>query len=474
MIEQRQILQTFGKLFLIAVVVFCGSASLKGAGLDSFCGFKAGEMRKAGKVGDNNRIEAKPKARFRRFNRVWLNYSDTRRLTEVDALANVRGMKAAAAKKEFEECIKWFQQTGIFKDPGSLEKAWSDDNGGDWCGIGPVKTNESHLDAFVIIRAFYRDPKMFDTSEPTGWLLSVTVRWDGVDDTDLMPGAPPKRQKIPLKTFVEQTFRTRFKSACPNNDYKMIMAHKTSMPQGWRAKGRDNDEDANFASFLNVGLNMTRSGVPRQPYIDIISQMGIVTLPGVRFAYGRYLTRPICFCDSVMFAYSNPKDKPGARKPVESADDLALCSLVLWGYANDVKRDANAVARFNASIESWLGIKFAETNVTEKANVSTTVSTFRKDNLTVTATAELRITPESRYFVDKRGRELQGDKLREFRLDFNNEVTAKMISAPKDLSFEERKAMQKELEKKLFSSYGVRERFREERSMQYHVVIAED
>lgn len=177
MVEQRQIRKTFGKLFLMAVAVFFGSASLEGAGLDSFCGFKAGEVRKVGIVGDMNRIDVRPMVRFRRFNKVWLEYSDSRRLTEVQAFANVRGMKAAAVKEEFEECIKWFQKAGISRQQGVLGREWSDDNGGDWYGIGPVRTNESRLDANVIVSAYYRDPKMCigNTSGlPTGWLLDVT------------------------------------------------------------------------------------------------------------------------------------------------------------------------------------------------------------------------------------------------------------------------------------------------------------
>ena len=478
---EKQIRKTFSKLFLMAVAGFCVSASLNGAGLDSFCGFKAGEERKAGKNdGQNpNRIEVKPKVRFRRFNKVGLGYSDGGRLVKVEALANPAGMKAAAAKKEFDECIKWFRRLGVHQKPGGNPwNAWSDDKGGEWCGTGHVKTGKSHLDVEVEIRASYHDPKMYagdESGQSTGWHLYASVTWIGVDedDEDLMPGAPPKRQRTQLKAFAEQTFRTTFKSACPNKCYAKIMSHKAEMPQGWRAPGCKNNEDANFANFLNSYLNITVSGKPLQPYIDVISPMGRVTLPGVRFAYGRYLTRPICHCDSVMFAYSNPKDKPGVKEPVESANDLALCALVLWGYAKDVKRDADAATRFNESIESWLGIRFAETNVTKRANVTTTVSAFREGNLTVTATAEVSIKSRI-YFVNKRGYELKGDKLRELYRDFDSKVSAKMIAAPKSLSVKEREAMQKNLEKELFDSYGVKERFRETWPMKYHVVISED
>ena len=197
-----------------------------------------------------------------------------------------------------------------------------------------------------------------------------------------------------------------------------------------------------------------------------------VMLPGVRFAYGRYLAQPICHCESVLFAYSNPKDKPGIKEPVSGAKDLGLCAVVLWGYAKDVKDGVKAVAAFSNGVESWLGIKFAETNVTEKENVSTTVSTFRADDLVVTAAAEVRAKSE-RYFVDNRGNELKGEKLRDFRLDFQNKVSSKMIDAPKSLSWDERKVMQNDLEKKLFDSYGVKARFREVRTMNYHVVISD-
>lgn len=480
------------KLILAVVVAFCMAVEVNGAELDSFCGFKAGEMRKNGKaVGkdrkaggirkngkavDQDRIEVKPKMRFRKFDRVWLVYSKSGRLAEVQAVANVRGMKAAAAKREFEECIKWFRQAGIYKHPGFPSEEWSDDKGCNWCGVGAVKMKDAHLDANVTVRAFYRDPEMYNKGDRqmTGWLLDISVNWEDVDDRDLVPGAASKRvnPKVPLKSFVEQTFRTDFKSTCPVEAYDMITAFKSRMSKRANTMGRVGDEDADFACFLSGVLNMSLTGKSRHPYIDVISPMGRVTLPGVRFAYGRYLAQPICHCESVMFAYSNPKDKPAIKEPVNGAKDLGLCAIVLWGYAKDVKDGAKAASAFSNGVESWLGIKFADSNVTEKEHVSTTISTFREDDLVVTATTEVRVET-LRYFVDKRGNELKGEKLRDFNLDFQNKVSAKMIRAPKSLSWEERKAMQSELEKKLFDSHGVTARFREERPMKYHVVISD-
>lgn len=502
-------------MLFVAVAAFCMTMAANGAGLDGFCGFKAGELRKSGKNGDQKRIEIRPKAQFRRFNKVWLSYSDSGKLAEVRAVANVRSMKAAAAKKEFEECIKWFRQAGMSKEPGDPGEEWSDDKARDdlgciWRGRGEVKTKEAHLDARVEVCARYYDPAMYKgdkSGQATGWILSMCVKWSNVDDRDLVPGAALKRtppnssektldrplvsgttpkranQKMPVKTFVEQTFRTSFQSACPVEAYDMIMAYKPQWRKCDEAEvellrnrptrllGRVGDEDADFARFLGITLNQTPSGVPRHPYIDVISPRGRTTLPGVRFAYGRYLARAVCGCESVMFAYSNPKDKPGAKESVGGAEDLCLCALVLWGYDEDVKDGDKAAAAFGRRVESWLGINFAETNVTEKAKVTTTVSTFREGDLTVTATACAE-TIDTRYFVDKRGREIKGAKLQEFYLEFQHKVTAKMMGAPRTLSNEEREAMQKDLEKKLFDSHGVKERFRKTVPMKYHVVIS--
>lgn len=495
-----------------AVAAFCMATAANGVGLDGFCGFKAGELRKSGKNGDQKRIEVRPRTQFRKFNRVVLGYSDSGRLSEVQAQANVRGMKAAAAKKEFEECIKWFRQAGMSKEPGDPDEEWSDDKargglGCIWRGRGAVKTKEAHLDAKVEVCAIYRDPAMYKgdkSGQATGWILTICVEWSNVDDRDLVPGATservspnastktldrplvsgttPKRinKKMPLKTFVEQTFRTSFQSVCPAEAYDMIMAYKPQWRKSdkeemalsrTRATGRVGDEDADFARFLGITLNQTPSGVPRHPYIDVISPMGRTTLPGVRFAYGRYLARPVCGCESVMFAYSNPKDKPGAKEPVGGAEDLDLYALVLWGYAADVKDGDKAAAAFGRGVESWLGIKFAEPNVTKKAEVSTIASTFCEGDLAVTAKACAETTSE-RYFVDKRGREIKGAKLQEFHMDFQNKVIAKMIGAPRTLSNEEREAMQKDLEKKLFDSHGIKETFRKTVSMEYYVVIS--
>ena len=94
-----------GLLWVVAAALCMVSeaAAVKGTGLCEFCGFTAGEMRKDGKVGDLEQIEVKPRTRFRKLEKVGLNYTKSGRLSELCAVEKISGKNYSAAKKEFEE-----------------------------------------------------------------------------------------------------------------------------------------------------------------------------------------------------------------------------------------------------------------------------------------------------------------------------------------------------------------------------------
>ena len=74
----------------------------KSPGLDSFCGFKAGEMRKDRKIGDTEQVTTKPRTKFRKFDGVGLRYSKGGRLCEISTWESISASNgSAAAKKEF-------------------------------------------------------------------------------------------------------------------------------------------------------------------------------------------------------------------------------------------------------------------------------------------------------------------------------------------------------------------------------------
>lgn len=388
-------------LLWVVVAALCmvsEAAAVKGTGLCEFCGFTAGEMRKDGKVGDLEQIEVKPRTRFRKFEKVGLNYTKSGRLSELCAVEKISGKDKdhSAAKREFDELIKWLEQNGIRKPPMSADVGWRADNGGgSWEGIGEAKTKDAHLEANVRVLANYTDPKLYRGDQSgrkilTGWLVQIVIQWEDVDKLDLTPGATAKRmnRKIPVKTFVEQTFGARFKSTCPADVYDSMMKKK---PGAVRAMARD--DDASFAQYLYIMSKTTLKGtgvhVSREPYLDVISPFAWPTdtnpnpifLPSIRLAYGKYLTKPVCHAESVMFAYSNPKDANGEKAPVNSAEDLSLSAIVLWGTTKNVKDSAKATSAFCGSVKSWLGIEFSETNITEKS----TSMTFHDGDFTVMA-----------------------------------------------------------------------------------------
>jgi len=372
-----------GVMLFAGAATFCMgalAAEIKGSGLEGFCGFTAGEMRKDRKIGDLEQIEVKPKTKFRKFERVGLKYTKSGRLSELCAIEKVPGTKPAAARREFEELVKWLQQAGGRAEVG-LNAGWRADDTGLWKGSGAVKTKDAHLQVDVEVRANYTDPnrvkEMYGDDAkkiPTGWIVQINITWFDVDKLDLTPGATPKRtnRKIPVKTFVEQTFHARFNSAFPDDYYQGMMTESRKRGDlswtGWK----DEDGDASAAVFV-VGL----SSPPRN---DVISLSAPVHVPGVRWEYSRYLTKPICHAETVTFAYSNPKDQSGVKAPVSCAEDLALSAIVLSGR-KEVKDGTRAASQFFGSVKSWLGIEFSETNITEKA----TSMIFRDGDFTVMA-----------------------------------------------------------------------------------------
>lgn len=384
----------FGVMLLAAAAIFCTgawAAEIKGSGLEGFCGFAAGEMRKDRKIGDDAMIEVKPKTRFRKFERIGLHYTKTGRLDAIDAIEKISGKNHSAAKKEFEELVKWFQQAGVRTDTGFirsnqglLDTGWSKDNtAGTWKGSGAVKTKDSHLRVDVDIVVNYTDPNWVKEAYsgdpnikkiPTGWVVKIHMEWWNVDKLDLTPGATPKRtnRKTPVKAFVEQTFHARFTSAFPADYYQGMMEdRRTRGDQSWTG-WKDEDGDAFSAVFI-VGLS-------KPPRNDVISLSAPVHVPGARWEYSRYLTKPICHAETVTFAYSNPKDQPGVKAPVSCAEDLALSAIVLSGR-KEVKDGTRAASQFCGSVKSWLGIEFSETNITEKS----TSMTFHDGDFTVMA-----------------------------------------------------------------------------------------
>ena len=367
-------------LIMVTAIVCCVMANVKASGLDGLCGFTAGEMRKDRKIGDLEQIEVKPKKKFRKFERVGLKYTKSGRLSELCAIEKVPGTKPAAARREFEELVKWLQQAGGRAEVG-LNAGWRADDTGLWKGSGAVKTKDAHLQVDVEVWANYTDPnrvkEMYGDDAkkiPTGWIVQIYITWFDVDKLDLTPGATPKRtnRKIPVKTFVEQTFHARFNSAFPDDYYQGMMTESRKRGDlswtGWK----DEDGDASAAVFV-VGL----SSPPRN---DVISLSAPVHVPGVRWEYSRYLTKPICHAETVTFAYSNPKDQPGVKAPVSCAEDLALSAIVLSGR-KEVKDGTRAASQFCGSVKSWLGIEFSETNITEKS----TSMTFHDGDFTVMA-----------------------------------------------------------------------------------------
>ena len=364
----------------------------KSPGLDSFCGFKAGEMRKDRKIGDTEQVTTKPRTKFRKFDGVGLRYSKGGRLCEISTWESISASNgSAAAKKEFEECVKWFRKFDLHEHPGLRVEGWSDDNGGNWQGIGGVNTQEAHLNVEVTVSANkrYRAKGKSDSEEELVWLVSIFISWNDVDNVCLVPGVTSRRTnpRIPLKTFVEQTFRTSFKSVCPAESYNKLMAHA-------KRAGIPVENDAQLAynlareEDLHISGTSAKPGIECRPYIDVISPRNpnyptYVSLPGVRFAYGKYLAKPVCYAQKVMFAYSNPKDTQNGKAPVNGCEDLSLSAIVLWGKVDHVKDGKREMTYFVNGVKSWFGIEFSETN----ANEHVTTSTFREGDLTITAKA---------------------------------------------------------------------------------------
>lgn len=460
---------------LAVAVAFCPSP-VNGSGLQGLCGYTAGEMRKDGKVGDLELVETKPKQPFRSFKRVGLQYTKSGRLSEIYAVANLGNVKPASAKREFEECVNYLRKEGVFKDRLKESPGWKGDNGGFWFGCSAAKTKDAHVSAEVQVSVNYVDPENYegdrDIRLKTGWIVDVRVAWNDVDCLDLTPGATARRTnpKIAVRKFVEQTFRNCFKSAFPADAYESMMKRKAKAIQ----RAGSEDEDAYFARYLEGTQNIVFRGtdVPlSDPYMDLISPYASVSLPGARLAYGKHLTKPVCHAERVMFAYSNPKDQPGAKAPVNGAEDLALGAIVLWG-GKDVKDGAKAAVKFFNGVKTWLGIEFAETNATEKA----TAMTFREGPLAVTAIVEPHVSTRVDY-IDGSGRKLEGERLRDFELDYNHDysgkVEAKMAQLPQTLSNDERIAKHDELEGQLLKSYGVKKRSFEQQRIVYYVVVSD-
>ena len=389
-------------LIMVTAIVCCVMANVKASGLDGLCGFTAGEMRKDGKIGDLEQIEVKLKKPFRKFKRVGLKYSKSGRLAELYAVAQLGNLKPAAAKREFEEVVNYLQKANVRENRLEGSTGWVGDKGGYWHGNGLAKIKDTRLQVRVDVYASYIGPKEYDemygknssSGVKPGWTISIGMEWHDVDIMDLDPGTTARRTnpKISVKKFVEQTFRTHFKSAFPSDYYPRMMQDLKSRHDLWWFGWKDEDGDASSATFLVAADNLP-------PFNDVTSPHAQpVHVPGTRWEYGRYLTKPVCQSEKVLFAYSNLQDRPGAKVPVNRAEDLSLSAIVLRGK-KDVQNVSQAAVKFCNGVETWLRIKFSETNVTEKA----TSMTFREGELVVTAIVEPHVDTRVDN-IDNKGR----------------------------------------------------------------------
>jgi len=92
--------------------------------LTSFCGFKAGEIKKSDK-GIHEWIRARTP--FRRFRDVRLEYTPNGKLSGVYAFSFFDKMKPDAVKKELELCCAEFGRYGI-----GFPKKWTSSDGGNF------------------------------------------------------------------------------------------------------------------------------------------------------------------------------------------------------------------------------------------------------------------------------------------------------------------------------------------------------
>ena len=187
----------FRRCLAIMAIVLCwhgGIAQTTGVKqLTSFCGFKAGEIKK-GEKGIAEPIRARTP--FRGFRDVLLAYSPKGRLQGVVALAD---KEVGTARKELDLCCKELARNGIrFQN-------WEVENDGKrFCRRGEGE------DVFVIV---FLDA---DGNKKTAASISIAVNWQGVDSW-----ITPKDEKfkakgnLTRKAFVEDVFGMKFGEEIP-------------------------------------------------------------------------------------------------------------------------------------------------------------------------------------------------------------------------------------------------------------------
>lgn len=171
--------------------------------LQSFCGFKAGEDKKAAKkpskfpgyedVGGIYRSR-KP---FHKFNEVLLEYADTDNLVMITALS-INKKNLAAARKELDACCKELSKYGI-----RFDEKWNDLN------EAVFEKHGSGRGVSEIVATCQVAP-----NNPNGSLMSITVSWDLryflQPQLKVKPAKYNPKSELSKKEFVENVFGLKF------------------------------------------------------------------------------------------------------------------------------------------------------------------------------------------------------------------------------------------------------------------------
>ena len=182
-----------------------GQYSSRGAtkSLTSFCGFKAGEIKKSDK-GIQESIRARTP--FRRFRDVRLEYTPNGKLYGVCAHSFFDKMKPDAAKKELELCCAEFGRYGI-----SFPKKWTSSDGGNLL----QKLGRGDWGTEVHVRGILATTRWLESGKKmSGASIDILVRWNGFDWYTITPklGNYNPQRKLTRREFIEQVIGVKLES----------------------------------------------------------------------------------------------------------------------------------------------------------------------------------------------------------------------------------------------------------------------
>ena len=171
--------------------------------LQSFCGFKAGEDKKAAKKPskfhgyEHVGIIYHSRKPFHKFNEVLLEYADTDNLVMITALS-INKKNLAAARKELDACCKELSKYGI-----RFDEKWNDLN------EAVFEKHGSGRGVPEIVATGQVDP-----NNPNGSLMSITVLWDLryflQPQLKVKPAKYNPKSELSKKEFVENVFGLKF------------------------------------------------------------------------------------------------------------------------------------------------------------------------------------------------------------------------------------------------------------------------